>query len=459
SGVKRLMGRRYKSSEISELRKTLPFALSENVNGDVWVTIDGAKYSPQEVSALILGKVKATAEDYFGEEITQAVLTVPAYFDDAQRQATKDAGKIAGLEIKRIINEPTAAALAYGVDRRPNATIAVFDLGGGTFDISVVQLRGDVFEVLSTSGDNSLGGDDFDRAVVRRLIEHFENECGVDISDDKMALQRVREAAEQAKCELSTLNETNINLPFLAVDESGPRHLSYVLSRHELTQLCQPFIDQIEIPCRAAIDDAGIRTEHLDDVILVGGMSRMPAIRELVEQIFGRKPNKSVNPDEVVAMGAALQGALMSGELKDVVLLDVTPLSLGIRVQGDRMSTIINNNAAIPARAQKTFTTVEANQDTVSIAVLQGESSVASENRLLGTFNLANIPPRGAEEPRIQVSFDIDHDGIVNVSAVDVDSGQAQSVVITDHGGLTDDEIRRASERARMTAPRDLSET
>ena len=447
-GAKRLMGRKYRSDEVVELRRTLPFALIENVNGDVWCSVEPMNISPQEVSALVLAKMKSTAQDFFGEEITECVLTVPAYFDDAQRQATKDAGRIAGLTVRRIINEPTAAALAYGLNQTEKSRIAVFDLGGGTFDISILEIRDGVFEVLSTCGNNALGGDDFDRVVLQRLIEHFEDEVGIDIAEDKMALQRLREAAELAKCELSTLSETSLNLPFLAVDEEGPKHLSYQLTRAELNELTQHLVDQLEEPSRIALADAGLTPDDLDDVLLVGGMTRMPAVRERVEEIFQRRPAMNVNPDEVVASGAAVQSGILSGDLKEVVLMDVTPLSLGIRVVGNKMSAIIEKNTQIPASSQKTFTTTEDGQDVVSIAVLQGESPVASENRLLGTFNLSDVASQPAGKPRIEVNFEIDTDGIVNVSAIDLDTKKQQSIVITDHGGLTDEEIRRASERA-----------
>ncbi len=449
-GTKRLMGRKYRAPEIKELRKTLPFKAVENVNGDVWVSVNGQNFSPPEVAAMILQKMKQTAEDYFGEPISEAVITVPAYFDDAQRQATKDAGRIAGLDVKRIINEPTAAALAYGLNRKKEATVAVFDLGGGTFDISILKLRDGIFEVVSTCGNNSLGGDDFDRVILRRLIEHFEDETGIDISEDKMALQRLREAAEAAKCELSTLMETNINLPFLAVDDSGPQHLSYQLTRAELNDLCAGLVDELDEPCQIALDDAGMSAGDLDEVILVGGMTRMPIVRERVERIFNRRPSLGVNPDEVVALGAAIQSGILEGELREVVLLDVTPLSLGIRVVGNRMSTIIPKNSHLPCHATKMFTTTEDNQQVVSISVLQGESQTAGENRMLGTFNLSDIPPAPEGEPRVEVSFDIDTDGIVHVSARDTLTDRQQSIVITDHGGLSDEEIRRAADRTNL---------
>ncbi len=450
SGGKRLIGRRFKAAEVAEIRRSVPYKVVEHTNGDAWISVDGQTWSPAEISAFVLQKMKSTAEDYFGEEISEAVITVPAYFNDAQRQATKDAGRIAGLDVKRIVNEPTAAALAYGLNKvERDMTVAVFDLGGGTFDISVLRLHLGVFEVISTAGDNNLGGDDFDRVVLRRLLRVFEDETGIDVAADKMALQRLREAAEAAKCELSTLSETNINLPFLAVDaSSGPRHLSYSLSRSELNDLVGDLVDRLEAPCRSAMRDAGVGPDDIDEVIVVGGMTRMPLVRERVESIFGRSANRSVNPDEAVAMGAAIQSGILEGELKEVVLLDVTPLSLGIRVQGDRMSTVIQRNASLPAQAKKVYSTTEDNQPLVSISVLQGESETASENRLLGTFTLTDIPAAPAGQPRIEVTFSIDTDGIVHVSACDLATDRMQGIVISDQGGMSDEEMRRALERA-----------
>lgn len=447
-GAKRLMGRKYRSEDVTELRRMLPYKLVENVNGDCWVSIEGQSFSPQEVSAMILKKMKDTAEDYFGVEISEAVITVPAYFDDAQRQATKDAGKIAGLTVRRIINEPTAAALAYGANKRPKkATIAVFDLGGGTFDVSILSVVAGRFDVLATCGDNSLGGDDFDRVVLRTLLESFEEETGIEIASDKMALQRLREAAEAAKCELSTLSETNINLPFLAVDESGPKHLSYMLSRSDLNEMCAELVQRLEEPCAIAMEDAGVKPSDIDEIILVGGMTRMPRVRARVEEIFGRKPHKGVNPDEIVALGAAIQSGIIGGELQEISLQDVTSLSLGIRVQGNKMSAIIPKNAKLPIKREKVFTTTEDMQDVVSVAVLQGGAATASDNRLLGTFNLSEIPSKAAGEPRIGVTFAIDTNGIVHVSAKDKTTGASQSIVITDHGGLSEEDIRRAADR------------
>ena len=446
-GVKRLIGRKYRAPEIDRLKEHLPFRIVENVNGDAWISINGKNYSPQEISAQILRKMKSTAEDFFGEEIVEAVITVPAYFDDAQRQATKDAGKIAGLTVRRIINEPTAAALAYGFQNRQNATVVVFDLGGGTFDVSLLRLRDGVFEVVATSGDNDLGGDDFDRVVLDHLMRKFEKECGVDVSKDKMALQRLREAAESAKCELSTLSETNINLPFLAVDESGPRHFSMTFSRSLLNELCYDLVDRLEGPCKQVLADSKMKPSDINEIILVGGMTRMPLVQEKVVDLFGVQPNKSVNPDEVVAIGAAIQSGIIDGEIKEVVLLDVTPMTLGIRVENDGFSHIIPKNTSIPTRVSKTFTTTRDEQELVTVAVHQGESKRASRNRLLGLFNLSGIRAAAAGVPRIEVTFDIDTDGIVNVTAVDTATSKSQSIVVTGHSGLTDEELDRAIRR------------
>lgn len=444
---KRLVGRKFNSPEIQEYQRILPFQLVENVNGDCWISVDGQNHSPQEISAQILEKMKSTAEDYFGEEITQAVITVPAYFDDAQRQATKDAGQIAGLDVKRIINEPTAAALAYGLNRHEDAHVAVFDLGGGTFDVSIVRINNGVFEVLATCGDNTLGGEDFDHVLLRYLIDVFSEETGVDVSDDKMAIQRLKEAAENAKCELSTLSETNINLPFLAVDDSGPKHLNTIVTRSQFNEMVEHLIRRLREPCELALEDARIEHDRIQEVVLVGGMTRMPSVRDQVENIFGRVPQRSVNPDEIVAIGAAIQSGILGGEVQEVVLLDVTPLSLGIRVVGNRMSRVIKRNTAIPVRASKIFTTTEDNQELVSITVLQGEKDSADNNKLLGMFNLTGIPSASAGRPRIEVAFDIDTDGILHVSAQDVNTKKSQSVIITNAFGLTDDELTDARDR------------
>lgn len=446
-GVKRLLGRRFRSDVVEDLGELLPFSLVENLNGDVWVGIEGESFSPQEISAAILAKMKSSAEDYYGEEVKEAVITVPAYFDDAQRQATKDAGRIAGLEVRRIINEPTAAALAYGLRQKELSHIAVFDLGGGTFDISIVRVEDNVFEVLATSGDNLLGGDDFDRAILTRLLEVFEAEHNIDLRNEPVALQRLREAAETAKCELSSLSETNINLPFLAVDATGPKHLNLILTRSELDTICEPLVAKLRGPCLSAIADAGLTAEGLNEVLLVGGMTRMPLVQHRVEEIFGKSPRKGVNPDEVVACGAAVQSGILGGELREVILMDVTPLSLGIRSLGDRMSIVVPKNTPIPTEKTKVFTTTEDNQDVVTISVVQGEHAKASKNRLLGRFHLSGIPALPAGKARVEVQFNIDTDGIVHVTAEDVETNRATSIQITDHGGLSDEQVTQATTR------------
>ncbi len=443
-GAKRLIGRRADDPEVRRLAPLLPYAVVPHTNGDAWVQIDDQTFSPQEISALILAKLKAAAEDYFGEEVTQAVITVPAYFNDAQRQATRDAGRIAGLNVRRIINEPTAAALAYGFQRKEQGRVAVFDLGGGTFDISILDLRGGTFKVLATAGDNALGGEDFDRAILHFLIDEFQRQTGIDLSTDKMALQRLKEAAENAKCELSTIRETNINLPFLAVDDNGPQHLSLMLKRSQVNDLVSSLVDRVEEPCREAVREAGLSMSDIEEVVLVGGMTRMPLVQDKVEQIFGRKPHKGVNPDEVVAVGAAVQSGILGGEVREIILLDVTPLNLGIRVAGDRVSTLIPKNSSIPTRATKLFTTTEDNQEFVHINVVQGESPKASENTLLGQFTLAGIPKGVAGHARIEVSFGIDADGIVSVSATDRHTGGAQSITVQHGIGLSADELDAA---------------
>ncbi len=447
--AKRLVGRKFRSEDVQEYAGHVPFALAEADNGDAWVRIGDQRFSPQEIQAQILEKMKSTAEDYFGEEITQAVITVPAYFDDAQRNATKEAGEIAGLEVKRIINEPTAAALAYGLNRKDDTRVAVFDLGGGTFDVSILHIKNGVFEVLATCGDNTLGGEDFDHVILRHLIEVFHEDTDIDVSGDKMAIQRLKEAAENAKCELSTLSETNINLPFLAVDDTGPKHLNTVLTRSQVNGMVHHLAERLAGPCQAALEDARMRVEDLDEVILVGGMTRMPLVRDKVEEIFGVTPQRSVNPDEIVAVGAAIQSGILGGEVQEVVLLDVTPLSLGIRVQGNRLSKVIQRNTAIPTRGSKVFTTTEPNQELVSISVIQGEDERADRNKLLGMFNLTGIPHAEAGVPRIEVAFDIDTDGILHVSAQDMKTSRSQSVVITNAFGLTEEEREEARQRVR----------
>jgi len=447
SDMKRLMGLKASDKEVQRHAQLYPYELKENTNGDAWVEVNGQAYSPQEISAMVLTKMRKTAEDYYGEEAAEAVITVPAYFTDAQRNATKNAGQIAGLEVRRIINEPTAAALAYGYDRDDDATLTVFDLGGGTFDVSILELREGVFEVISTSGDNHLGGGDFDRVILEFLLDKFEEDTGIDVSEDNMALQRLREAAENAKCELSTLSETNINLPFLAVDDDGPQHLSLSLSRSKLNDLVYDLVDRLEGPCETALNDAGLETSDIDDVLLVGGMTRMPLVQEKVEEIFGQPPAKDLNPDEVVAMGAAIQSGILRGEVKEVILLDVTPMNLGIRVAGDRFSALIPKNTSIPTQETKVFTTTEDNQSMVTIEVLQGDDEKASDNTLLGMFNLTGIPEAPAGKPRIEVMFDIDTDGIVDVSARDLKTDREQSITVEGHSGLSNEELQRATER------------
>ena len=446
--IKRLIGQKYKSTEIEHYRESLPFRIVNHTNGDAWVEVNGQNYSPQEISSMILKKMKQTAEDYFGEEITEAVITVPAYFNDVQRQATKDAGTIAGLTIRRIINEPTAAALAYGYNKNRNAKLAIFDLGGGTLDVSIMQLSDGVFEVLSTSGDNYLGGEDFDRTILDFLIKRFKTDTGIDVSGDKMALQRLKEAAESAKCELSTLTETNINLPFLAVNDQGPKHLSLSLSRSQLNDLVYDLIDRFDTPCQRALKDAGMTTAQIDDVLLVGGMTRMPLVQERVEEIFGKRPHKGINPDEAVAIGAAIQSGILGGEIREIVLLDVTPFSLGIRVLNDKFSPIIPRNETIPTDAAKVFTTTEDNQEVVTIDVLQGEADLASENKLLGMFHLTGIAPAPRGSARIEVSFEIDTDGIVQVTAKDQKSDKSHTVKVESYSGLSQAELTRAIERS-----------
>lgn len=446
SHVKRLMGRSAGDPEIAALVPFLGYTLSDAGNGDCWIRINGEECSPQEVSALILRKMKQTAEDYLGEEVTDAVITVPAYFSDAQRQATREAGKLAGLRVRRIINEPTAAALAYGV-QRTNALIAVFDLGGGTFDVSLMRIQDGVFEVLATAGDSSLGGDDFDRMLLQHFIDRFREENGIDISADRMAIQRLREAAETAKCELSFLSSTTVSLPFLAVDASGPKHFNLTLTRGELEEICAPLLDRIDGPCQRALDDAGLEPSDLTEVLLVGGMTRMPAVQHRVADIFGRKPSKGVNPDEAVAMGAAIQGGVLAGEVQDVILLDVTPHSLGIRVQGGRMSTVIPRNTTVPVRETKTFATTEDLQTEVVLHVLQGEDEVAARNTHLGTFTLDQLEPRGVGEVRVEVTFEINADGIVNVTAIDPGTGKQSHITIDGAHGLNASEKARAERR------------
>ncbi|MCM2357569.1 MAG: molecular chaperone DnaK [Geobacteraceae bacterium] len=439
--IKRLIGRKFDTDVVKRDIAISPFKIVRADNGDAWVEARDKRYSPQEVSAMVLQKMKQSAENYLGETVTDAVITVPAYFDDSQRQATKDAGKIAGLNVLRIINEPTAAALAYGLDRKKEEKIAVFDLGGGTFDISILELGEGVFEVKSTNGDTFLGGEDFDQKVIDWIADEFKREQGIDLRKDKMALQRLKEAAEKAKCELSTSMETDINLPFITADATGPKHLQMKLSRAKLELLCAELIDKLEGPCRTALKDAGLSPADIDEVILVGGMTRMPVVQKKVQDIFGKVPNKGVNPDEVVAIGAAIQAGVLRGEVKDVLLLDVTPLSLGIETLGGVMTKLIEKNTTIPCRKSQVFSTASDNQPAVTIHVLQGEREMASDNKTLGNFELTGIPPAPRGVPQVEVTFDIDANGIVHVSAKDLGTGKEQSIRITASSGLSKEEI------------------
>jgi len=441
--VKRLIGRKYNSKEVQYDKSISPFKISEAPNGDAQIEVRGRAYSPAEISSMVLVKMKQTAEDYLGEKITDAVITVPAYFNDSQRQATKDAGKIAGLNVLRIINEPTAAALAYGLDKKKDEKIAVFDLGGGTFDISILELGEGVFEVKSTNGDTHLGGEDFDQRIIDYLVSEFKKDQGIDIRSDKMALQRLKEAAEKAKMELSSSMETDINLPFITADASGPKHMNIKLTRARMEALVEELIDRLEGPCRTALKDAGLSPKDIDEVILVGGMTRMPRVQQKVKEIFDREPHKGVNPDEVVAVGAAIQGGVLGGEVKDVLLLDVTPLSLGIETLGGVMTKLIEKNTTIPTRKSQIFSTAADNQPAVSIHVLQGERSMAGDNRTLGRFDLVGIPPAPRGIPQIEVTFDIDANGIVHVSAKDLGTGKEQSIKITASSGLSETEIEK----------------
>jgi molecular chaperone DnaK len=455
-GVKRLIGRRNDDPDLAKDKKNLPFAVIDGGNGDAWVEARGEKYSPSQISAFILGKMKETAESYLGEEVTQAVITVPAYFNDAQRQATKDAGKIAGLEVLRIINEPTAAALAYGLDKKDTQTIAVYDLGGGTFDVTILEIDDGLFEVKSTNGDTFLGGEDFDMRIVNYLAEQFKKEHGVDLTQDKMALQRLKEAAEKAKIELSSANQTEINQPFISMGSNGqPLHMVLKLTRAKLEQLVGDLIKASMKPCTAALKDAGLSAGDIDEVVLVGGMTRMPRVVEEVTKFFGKEPHKGVNPDEVVAMGAAIQAGVLQGDVKDVVLLDVTPLSLGIETLGGVFTRLIDRNTTIPTKKSQIFSTAEDNQNAVTIRCFQGEREMAADNKLLGAFNLENIPPSPRGMPQIEVTFDIDANGIVSVGAKDKGTGKEQQITIQASGGLSDDDIEKMVKDAEDNADAD----
>jgi molecular chaperone DnaK len=451
--IKRFMGRRY--DEVLQEIKLVPYKVVKAPNGDARVEVRGKQYSPPEISAMILRKLKEAAEAYLGEKVTQAVITVPAYFNDAQRQATKDAGKIAGLEVLRIINEPTAAALAYGLDKKKDETIAVYDLGGGTFDISILEIGEGVFEVKATNGDTHLGGDDFDQRVMDWIAEEFKKENGIDLRKDRMALQRLKEAAERAKIELSTTVQTEINLPFITADASGPKHLVLTLTRAKLESLVADLVDRTLGPCRQAMQDAGASAKDINEVILVGGQTRMPKVQEAVKGLFGREPHKGVNPDEVVAVGAAVQGAVLTGEVKDLLLLDVTPLSLGIETLGGVMTTLISRNTTIPTKKSERFTTAADNQPSVEVHVLQGERPMARDNRTLGRFHLDGIPPAPRGVPQIEVTFDIDANGILNVSAKDTATGKQQHITITSSSGLSKDEIDKMVKEAETNAAED----
>jgi molecular chaperone DnaK len=453
--VKRLVGRRYDDPMVEKDKKLVPYKIVKASNGDAWVEADGKTYSPSQVSAFILQKMKETAEAHLGQKVEQAVITVPAYFNDAQRQATKDAGKIAGLEVLRIINEPTAAALAYGLDKSKTGTIAVYDLGGGTFDVSVLEIGDGVFEVKSTNGDTFLGGEDFDMRLVSYLADEFQKEQGINLRNDKLALQRLKEAAEKAKIELSSTTQTEINLPFITADQTGPKHLTMKLTRSKFEALVDDLVQKTIEPCRKALKDAGLTAAEIGEVVLVGGMTRMPKVQEVVKQLFGKEPHKGVNPDEVVAIGAAIQAGVLQGDVKDVLLLDVTPLSLGIETLGGVFTRIIDRNTTIPTKKSQVFSTAEDNQNAVTIRVFQGEREMAADNKVLGQFDLMGIPPSPRGMPQIEVTFDIDANGIVNVSAKDKATGKEQQIRIQASGGLSDADIQKMVKDAEANAAED----